>query len=437
MRQSLLGEWRRSKDGAAALLLAPECVESEEQRAGLIAAAVRLREPEITAIEGVVGIADVVSDGPRIWVLADRPLLPSVAELLAAPLDGGCAETVLRDVATALIALHEHDVVHGGVATLTVVVDERGQSALIETALAPALMSRAASTASDAEAWAALAETLGAAWSVSDSGTLRRLAAAAAAARTDGLAVAVERLSSDDAARTRLGSAVAAMLATPAVTAPADPKATRLATAADAVPAPPPGPTPPAAGDPAATMLGTRSRSASATPAARTGGPLRFGPGVHSSGAPAGLAALDLAVARRGASAERARKRRSRRRIALTLLVLALVGGYLLWRSSIALSVQDVRVVATVPPGCGHTVDFAATVDVGGAGELHYQWLRSDGTKSAVGTESVWPWQGTLHLHLYWAFSGPGSFRAMAELKVWGAQHASARAAATYRCPAR
>jgi hypothetical protein len=148
------------------------------------------------------------------------------------------------------------------------------------------------------------------------------------------------------------------------------------------------------------------------------------------------LAVLEL-LSRQNAESRKRKRRTTRRRWLMTVAIVLAVAGYLVWRSGWTVSVQRANVVAYVQSSgaCAATIDFAGTIDVGGVGQIRYQWVRSDGTRSAVERRNVLPGQSTVTTHLFWAFSGPGRYRATARLDVWGSGHVQGRATATYDCP--
>jgi hypothetical protein len=481
VRHAPVGQWHRTEEGSGALLLDPTAVRDEPWRERLVQLVLRLQEKESP---GTVGVADVIAEGERVWLVAAGPVEPTLADLLARPggPGPGGARAVLHDVAVALLALHEVGIVHGGLSAHAVVVRPDGAALLNEVGLVPLLLGRPASAEADVAAWSSLADSLAAAWGGRD---LASITAAATTAHGHGLSAALARLEPSTADRAALRDAVTApsratvttpfpapppppvlgpapapqVAAAPASQAPpqagmpagaptgqlAEARATSYVVSAP----PPPPPPPPARLDPAATMLGSRRKAAA--PAAgglsaatdRTGsGPIRFGPGVAAAvvagqATPAALLTLEHAAARRAQQSDRTRRRRNRTRLLTTVLIVALVVGWLLWRNSWTAYVHGVRVTATpaVPGPCARTVDFEGTVDAGGFGQVRYQWTRSDGTQSAVEHADVYPWAGTVHVHLYWSFSGPGRYRAVAQLKVWASSARSARADVIYHCP--
>lgn len=453
IRFSPLGQWYRADDGRGALLVAPDLVADDESRQRLVDAVVRVRQIHEAEL---LDIADVVADEGRVWVLAAGPAEPCLSEVMSRTDDGldlVGARTVLRDVGNGLAALHAIGLGHGGVSPQTIVLTTAGVAVLTEAALAAPLLGQPVELAADARGWAATATTLAAQWGRGDGPGARTLMAAAATADRSGFAAALDVLPVDDGqsveraraalARHAVVEVAGAVPATPEIAAA--PEVVEAQAAILGVAAVPVG---------AATMLGARRPAPAAVPVgsdtvlgARHSGPavvgesaggVRFGPGVPaaaSTAPPAVLAVADV-LARRDDDARRRRRRTTRRRWLGTLIVLAAVAGYLLWRSSWTVSVHRAQVTATVrhTGTCQARIDFTGRITVGGVGQIRYQWLRSDGTRSATEHANVAPGQKHVTVHLLWSFSGPGHYDATARLHVWGSHEVTAQGSAAYDC---
>jgi hypothetical protein len=161
---------------------------------------------------------------------------------------------------------------------------------------------------------------------------------------------------------------------------------------------------------------------------------LRFGPGV-----PAVIAAAPVAAAEASASsASSASPRKLRRGRALNLaltLALAAVVIWLLWPAG-ALRVHKVSVQAKPDVvACQKSADVVATVLTNGnAGQLRYRWTRNDGIGSATLVQSVARGQHSVGLHLRWAFSGPGTYNAIATVHLLSPGTQTASVNFSYQC---
>ncbi|MBR7837741.1 hypothetical protein KDL01_30975 [Actinospica durhamensis] len=123
----------------------------------------------------------------------------------------------------------------------------------------------------------------------------------------------------------------------------------------------------------------------------------------------------------------------------LTVLILVIaVVAYFTWgRSPASMSVTGVSVrtsSATVPCSGQETLTGVIVTD-GGAGSVTYQWVRSDGTKSAVLHQTVNSGDKLVDVTLLWSFEGTGSLHATAVLNVLGPGAArSGSASFDYSC---
>ncbi|GKQ40514.1 hypothetical protein [Streptomyces sp. A012304] len=155
---------------------------------------------------------------------------------------------------------------------------------------------------------------------------------------------------------------------------------------------------------------------------------LRFGPGVTGT-----------APRRASAAAPPTRvPRRRRRRHALPALVLAAVLAFVFWRQhdDRPVTVRAITVTAVRETlGCDRTAHIVAVVRTDGpGGTLSYQWVRSDGTVSAVLRATVGPGREHTRLRLLWTFEGEGRHPAVAELRVLSPVQRSADVAFLYDC---
>ena len=120
------------------------------------------------------------------------------------------------------------------------------------------------------------------------------------------------------------------------------------------------------------------------------------------------------------------------------MAIAALTAGLWWWlHRPAALQVESIAVPA--PPvriGCGQTAELQVRVGVNGAGgELRYQWVRSDGRRSAVLTERLARDQRHAVLTLRWRVIGPGRYSGAAVVRLLHpAGRVSPPARFEYRC---
>ncbi|MEU1400863.1 hypothetical protein ABZ471_00595 [Streptomyces sp. NPDC005728] len=503
---------------------------TRERLAAVVLATARLRLP------GLLGTVDLVAEADEVWLLTARPPAPVLADVLSAggtrP-DAGSAASILNETAQTLLALHSAGLAHGSLDADTVVLAPDGVALLAEGALSTVLGDalhaprRAADTdaaavplpgdalqvpgdaqdgsgdapradrrSADTAAWAALARTLGAAWTMPGPPAADLFARCATTAETEGLAAARatlvagrEALPADFLRRTALRAAAAASAPeftapppspahsaaapsdhpahvgedghpapasavttpdpapdrTPFATAPADSESPARRATAPHPPAAADQPTtvgrarPSAAPDTRATVLGRRNRGA--TPLVPAGEEsdevlLRFGPGVPAD-------EQDVLRARwhTGAAvpaAQRPRRGRRGRLVTTAFLAIAAVLLWLLLRPDPAPAVVAVRVQAPAGPlHCGQTADLVGVVTTDGhGGPVTYRWLRGGGQESGELVRTARRGERQVRVHLRWTVRGPGRFRGTARLLI-GHRPApmEARASFTYVCP--
>ncbi|MER6425662.1 hypothetical protein [Streptomyces sp. NPDC001137] len=232
-------------------LLAPEG--TRERLAAVVLATAKLRLP------GLLGTVDLVAEAGEVWLLTAQPPAPTLADLLSSAggprQDAGSAASILNETAQTLLALRTAGLPHGPLGPHTVVIAPDGVALLAEAEPGAVLGDAAAAPVSGdaphagrgAAAWAALARTLGAAWTQPGTPAADLFARCAATAESQGLAAARAALVAGRAAlpadflrRTALRAAAAA--STPEF---APPKAPAPSVAvAPARPAPPTDPRP-------------------------------------------------------------------------------------------------------------------------------------------------------------------------------------------------
>jgi hypothetical protein len=437
-RPGRTGHWWRATTataggGRGALLLDPSAIAAPGALDRLVSTVVDTR-----GLPGVLPIADLLIDSGRVWLITAAPATPTVAELLADPgrfvrsgVDlAAVAATVVLDSGNALAHLHRGGQVHGGFGPDTIVVTSPGTASLIEVGLVPALWAEPIQPAVDGWAWAALARTLAGRLGTGAVADLLRRAAGTVESANFETAL---RIFASEAASLGVPVPYRGWLATSIApqAAPIGP-ATQpppLGTAAQTLlPQRGSGREPARAAAEAMTRLGRRAAGNGQPAASPPQTNLRFGPGTDT-GPPA-----------RPATARRRRRRGRLRTLAsalLTLAILAGVGGYLWWQRQNPLVVTAAVVAPAQPPGeeCDVTVDVVGTVQTNGrSGTVTYQWVRSDGETSAVLDQSVANGSGSTQVHLFWSFSGEGSYDATATLKILAPTPMEASGEFTYTC---
>ncbi|MFJ1704748.1 hypothetical protein [Kitasatospora sp. NPDC088346] len=188
-----------------------------------------------------------------------------------------------------------------------------------------------------------------------------------------------------------------------------------------AVPVPVPAPAPAGSDAPAGTD------PAGPTP---PDGLRRFGPGVP----PQAAAVWHGAVQPEQPAPPRKRRRRW---LILPLLLLLAVLAYLAWqRYGRPVVVASVTVQTDAAgPACDGTQAITAAVETtGGAGDVRYRWLRSDGTDSGELVQHVPSGHRTTDLVLRWSFHGQGSMDATATLEILSPDPRTAAVSFTYTC---
>ncbi|SOE08096.1 hypothetical protein [Streptomyces sp. Ag109_G2-15] len=226
---------------------------TRERLAAAVLATAKLRLP------GLLGTVDLVAEADAVWLLTARPPAPTLADILSADgprPDAGSAASILNETAQTLLALHTAGLTHGSLAPDTVVLAVDGVALLAETGLSAVLGDAPAAAvrlpgdlphpdrrAADTAAWAALARTLGAAWTQAGTPAADLFAHCATTAESEGLPAARAALVAGHAAlpanflrRTALRTAAAA--ATP----PFAPRTTPPPAGAASAPVGPPAP---------------------------------------------------------------------------------------------------------------------------------------------------------------------------------------------------
>ncbi|MEV6943869.1 hypothetical protein AB0N07_18070 [Streptomyces sp. NPDC051172] len=179
-------------------LLAPEG--TRERLAAAVLATAKLRLP------GLLGTVDLVAEAGEVWLLTARPPAPTLADVLSSAggprPDAGSAAGILNETAQTLLALCAAGLSHGPIGPDTVVIAPDGVALLAEAELGAVLGDAAAvpesgdgpqadrRTTVATAAWAALARTLGDAWTQPETPAADLFARCAATAESQGLAAA-------------------------------------------------------------------------------------------------------------------------------------------------------------------------------------------------------------------------------------------------------
>lgn len=169
---------------------------------------------------------------------------------------------------------------------------------------------------------------------------------------------------------------------------------------------------------------------------------VRYGPGVPMPAETDRAAAIwrgEIVPERAPEELELAARRRNQRWIlplTVLILVIAVVIYFLFGRDSVGVAISEVGVSGSgTTVACGQTERLTGTFTTNGeAGDITYQWRRSDGTRSEQLRQSVA--HGTKHVTvtLDWSFEGHGTFHATATLRVLSPSDASASTSFTYTC---
>ncbi|MEV8632302.1 hypothetical protein AB0395_11670 [Streptosporangium sp. NPDC051023] len=450
-----LGTWSSAvaPDGrpVSALRFDPRLTSDPAARDRLVAAMSAERALLQAGLTGLVPVADLVSARDEIWLLTAGPVSPALTDLLAAPAgaprpDAGGVAVVLLETSRTLLALHAEGLAHGAVRPGTVVIAADGSVLLAERGLADALHGRPPLPDRDVTAWASLARGLTASWAAADPGVIGLFERAAATALASGLAQARDVLLTGrdllpSGSLTRDGLAAAA----------------RWRPATEAAPQPrsrPPAPVPPVPDEgEIVTLLRVRGDEGPTGEGVNPGGDvvMRFGPGV-----PAETTAAQIWRAGRDhqqteppsdklrALGAPARRRRRRTALAAAIIALMIVGVLAVWLfrgSATPLAITAVDVTAPKKTQkCDATVMITGSFTTNGsAGEIRYQWKRSDRKTPIEQTDTLRSGETSHEVSLEWTVKGEGDFKGTATLRLLSplptGQKLQDKASFTYKCP--
>ncbi|GAA2665384.1 hypothetical protein GCM10010412_041650 [Nonomuraea recticatena] len=433
IRATELGTWVEATgpDGrrAGALRFDPGLLLTPGARERLVQAVIVDRRLAESGMAGLVPIADLVTAGEEVWLLAAHAVSPTLSELLSAPaMDPASAAAVLVESAQTLAALHAAGLAHGSFHPGTVLVAEDGATLLGERGLADAVRGLPPAPERDVTAWAALARGLAATWASGARGAAELFERAAVTATTRGLPAARDGLL---AGRDALpGGLISRDLL--------------AETARRWSPPASPGGAGPQVRDEGeiATMLRVPGP---------TQEPVHFGPGVTPAAAHGETTAEKIwrdgsrpgGPARHGMRAKKAgRARRRRAVVSAAVFALVIAGAVLAWlsvRSSPDLVVRAATVSAPKTLGCRRTATITGSLVTNGeAGRVTFQWLRSDRKEPIEQTETVPSGKTTHTVQLRWTVKGEATAKLTARLRVLSpipqGQKIEDKATFTYKC---
>jgi hypothetical protein len=434
--RSRLGTWHAasSVDGKrrGALLIDPSHLTpfgSAQRLAQAVVAANSLRLP------GLVNVRESPTDGRGSWLITAVPAAPTVEQALRAGLDlpAGVAALVATDTGQTLMKLHEHNLAHGDVGPHTVVFAAIGSAMLAECGWSHALAATTPTAADDSADWVTLLRDL--ANRQPDEQTRRLLREAAQQAASVGGSAGLQ--------------AGIAVIAAGAAQIAGFGDRTALTTFALAVAGPPPAPvpvprmppTPPVAPPPSAdqaTQLGQlvvahQQRAESAPPAPAV---MRFGQGPPPP-------TWQSATAGHPILQQQPKKKKLWKRVSafFSVLLTLAIGAAIAWmfwqRTADPLVVNSAIVAPAADPNgkCNVQVDVVGTIVTNGnGGTISYEWLRSDGTTSGLLNQTVLDGTTSTQVHLFWQFSGRGTKKVTATLKVHSPNVTEAKTEFTYSC---
>jgi hypothetical protein len=421
-----------------------------------------------------------------VWLITVGAPGPTVAEFIedgpARRLDAGSAATLLNETAQTLAALHAAGIVHGALGASTVVIELTGKAALTEVGLAVALAVRPDEAVHDSRGWARLAAQLARAWAGDDVDGSALIRQAAATAEIEGLDEGRFRLIDGRVVlpsrfldRTALLSAKQAWSAhmanfVAAATHEADHETTTTSQIAvgdaTALTKPPDAARSLLAASPPTGLVSMPSVAIAAQPPtevqvdqelappgtgdggdgeaqagygvpANYGSPTSYRPSaeyrVRPTTGDSGVGGPPPAPA-----GPRRKRRIPRVALALGMVALLLAGvGVVYWilQPPGEFILSDVEVQPPAKPACNSTVDVIGVLSTnGGAGTVHYRWVRNDGQASKVLTVKIPARRERTEVTLRWTFEGKGTFDAEATLEVLQPTAKSDKGSFTYVC---
>jgi hypothetical protein len=400
-------------------------------------------------LAGVVPVADLIGHQGRAWLVSASPVGPSLAGLTN-KLSPGVVATVLSDTGQTLMKLHAAGVFHGAVDPSTVVISPAGVALLSEVGIAAATAGRQPTANEDGAAWAALARTLG-----GDHPTLQAVAAAAAAGLETGLRVLAANASTLPGFGDRAALAAAPHAPAPGAADLPPEESTTLLPSPSNEPAWQPAviPTQQPAQEDLATRMGRGAPAAAQSSSAQSGSAARGGDGVLRFGQGPVATPSTPQWTPPPPRTPSTPKRRTGRRImsalgTLIFLVALLYAAAVLlgkapspqallqqWGFLNSVQVSSVTVAKADVTTCNSQADVVGTVVTNGeSGVFAYEWVDSDGHSSGRLNQTVRSGQGSVGVHYYWNFSGKGTHKGTATLRILAPNQIEATAPVSYTC---
>jgi len=421
-----IGTWQETSttDGRRVSALAlPQ--QSQEQLTRVAATVSAVRQLDLP---GVVPVVDLVGHQGRAWLIAASPVGPDLASLTGR-LSPGVVATILSDTGQTLMNLHRTGIFHGALDASTVVISPAGAALLSEVGVAAATAGRTGNAMDDAAAWAALARQL-----AGDHPTIQAVATAAAAGMETGLRVLAANAATLPGFGDRVALAAAPHAAKPIqFAAPPEESTTLLFDQLEKVDA---------ADQP--TRMAKRSTTAASASAERgADGVLRFGRGP-----------MVMPSTPQWTPPQQPRPKRGIARLvagALSALLLILAVGYGLgvllgqapspqallqqWGFLDSFQIGSVAVAKVDVTTCNSQADVVGTVVTNGeSGVFAYEWLDSDGHSSGRLNQSVRSGERSVAVHYYWSFTGKGTHKGTATLRILAPNQIEASAPVNYTC---
>lgn len=475
-REGRLGTWQTlsDQDGQVHGGLSLNTSALDEAAARRLSDAIRATNN----LPGVLSLIDQAVENDIVWLISVTPASPTISQALAAgsPIPAAVSLQIAVDCGQTLTALHAAGAAHGDVSGDNVILGATGTISLAECGYAHALAGTRPGPGHDVNGWIAILRQLAkprpddtvkqlllsAAMEAEGTGGAPGLAAGLAVltegasgvpgyADRGSLALVSATVSSATAVAPGLA---AAPLARPASSAAPASSGIPASSATDATMRIDPGQVlsddhavtlPP---QELATRLGNLAREnvERSTPRADADGIVRFGRGVAAPQAPVPPQGA-MPGWNTGTAPMPAPRRRKKSWIAaaitfvLTVALFVAIAYVLYERNKTPLAITSAPTVAPVSPlgtRCDFDVDIVGKISTNGErGTIKYHWEEVVGEKvekTDVFEKVVNQGASAVEVHLIWKFSGKGSVKAKAVLKVEAPQITEGFSEFTYTC---